>query len=72
MGFRVGEEILRCEPYAHVVSLSLAPLVCDYCLHYPSVLPLDHAKANDRIKKCTACAVIHFCGQACFKKAWAE
>ena len=63
MGWSIGEEVFRCQPFAHVVSSAFKERICDFCLVSSSPEKL--------FKKCSACKLTYFCTVTCQKKAWA-
>ncbi|CAN8257745.1 unnamed protein product [Cochlearia groenlandica] len=57
--FRPGEVIVRQDPYVCVPNNSLSESRCDGCF-----------KSNDKLKKCSACQVVLYCGSSCQKLEW--
>ena len=61
MGYELGHEVLRCEPFSYVVYTEFRSTVCDFCLK---------AKTSHSLKKCSACKIVYYCDSTCQKNAW--
>ena len=59
MKYSAGDEILRCEPFAHVVLPGFD--ICDWCL-----------KKSEELMKCKSCALAKYCSSECIDIAWKE
>jgi len=60
-----GQEVLICQPFAHVVALEGRETVCDGCMRM--------ASEDDEIvilKKCSGCKAVYYCRVQCQRKAW--
>ncbi|KAI0213745.1 Histone-lysine N-methyltransferase SMYD3 [Lamellibrachia satsuma] len=51
--------VVKCKPYAHVLSGSERNSRCDECLNSP-----------DKLLRCSACHVAWFCSKLCQRRAW--
>ena len=59
MKYNPGDEILRCDPFAFVVTPGFD--ICDWCL-----------KKKEDLLKCEGCGVTRYCSKSCSEKAWKE
>ena len=59
MKYTAGDEILRCEPFAHVVLPGFD--ICDWCL-----------KKSEELTKCKSCELAKYCSSECIDIAWKE
>ena len=60
MVYELGQEVLQCHPFAHIVLKSKREYVCDFCLR----------NAFEVLNKCGACKKVYYCQRECQKKAW--
>ena len=54
-----GDVIIDVKPVLHVVHNHLKNQLCDYCL-----------KISDKLKKCSNCLQMHYCGRNCQRNDW--
>ena len=66
MVFEIGQEVLRCQPFAYSIFTEYLSSVCDFCLKFK----LDEPAL--KLQKCSGCKVLFYCSTACQKKAWAS
>ena len=66
MVFEIGQEVLRCQPFAYSIFTEYLSSVCDFCLKFK----LDDPAM--KLQKCSGCKVLFYCSTACQKKAWAS
>ena len=62
MTYKPGEEILRCQPFSHVVSQALVAQICDACLK----------QSTNNLQRCSGCKYIRYCGAKCQKASWTQ
>jgi hypothetical protein len=60
---RLGETIVRCEPFAHAVHENHRESVCDSCLM---------SSGSSSLQLCAACKNVLYCGRECQRAAWKE
>lgn len=58
---KLGEEFIRCEPFAYVVNQSLHKSICDFCLS---------DNKDKQLKKCTSCRYVYYCDKNCQRRSW--
>ena len=64
MTYQCGEEVLRSQPFSHVLMDDALSKVCDFCLRCPE---------NDKstaLKCCSKCKLVNFCQKTCLENAW--
>ena len=64
MVYAIGDEILKSQPFAYIISSSYFTEVCDYCFKF--TLEDDSIK----LRKCLRCKIAHYCSKSCQEKAW--
>ena len=61
--YKRGQEVLRCEPFAHILNKQNIQEYCDYCLAF---------NCDGKYKQCSRCRIVQYCGRSCQKMAWKE
>ena len=61
MGYKRGQEVMRCKPFAHIIYASQVANFCDFCLT---------SKMQINLRHCSACKITYYCGVKCQKQAW--
>ena len=64
--YRKGQEVLRDEPFTHIVKSNMLTKVCDHCLQST----IDGTISGQVLTKCSECKIVSYCGETCQKKAW--
>ena len=67
-GATAGSLLLSSPSYAHVISSSLSPSVCDACLATPNVC--DNVSPT-QLRRCSRCQQSYYCNSHCQRRAWA-
>ena len=65
MVYELGQEVLQCRPFAHIVLKSRREYVCDFCLKNK-----ESGYDFQVLNKCGACKKVYYCQRECQKKAW--
>ena len=60
--YKAGQEVMRCEPFAHAIKNEYRTIVCDWCLAFK--------KKEGELKKCGQCIFVYYCNRTCQLNAW--